>query len=180
MEGQKVSDTQTVLVVDDDSQIRKLVRVNLAARGYRVSEAVNGEDALEKARSLKPDIVLMDLIMPKMNGIEATHAIKKEFPQIKVLIVTSFTEIGRVIESIQAGASGFILKDAPLNEFLEAITTILQGKSWISKELTGALKNDYDEALDGIKGLSAREIEILRLMAVGKTDQEIMRILNSE
>ena len=157
------------MIVDDHTMVRTAVCtwIKTIPEMDLVGEAVNGFEAIEKAKLYKPEVILMDLIMPKMDGIEATRAIKKELPDTRILIVTSFTEIGRVIESVRAGASGFILKDAPLNELMDAILAVANGKSWISKELAVVLT---DEEHNPYNGWLAEETP--------KYSEEDIRILN--
>ena len=180
MNNQPVS----VLIVDDHAMVRSAIStwIRTIPELKLMGEASNGEEAVSRVLALRPDIVIMDLMMPKMDGIAATLAIVQAFPEAKILIVTSFSEKKRAVEAIQAGAQGFILKDASLEELLEAILSIAKGRSWFSAELARALvegvKTESAQTdLNGIETLTGREADVLKLLVQGSSDQEIAQEL---
>jgi NarL family two-component system response regulator LiaR len=165
-----------------------------------VGEAKDGLDALEQCRSLKPDLVLMDLGMPKMDGLEATHAIKREFPHTIVLVLSASVEIGSLSDALKAGAAGYILKDAFPHEITEAIRKVLSGESPLNQDLAMQLllqqmneELNEEESSPRMPGslperslsspplsdlLTPREIEILERIVLGQTNREIARNLS--
>ena len=174
----------SILIADDHAMVRSAISswIHTIPELELLGEASNGEEAISKTLLLKPDMVLMDLMMPKVDGIAATRAIIQKHPQAKILIVTSFTEKSRAVEAIQAGARGFILKDASLEELLEAIQAVSRGRSWFSAELARSLvepgkveKPDPDTV--EIEPLTNREMDVLKLLAKGKSDEEISEML---
>jgi two-component system, NarL family, response regulator LiaR len=170
----------SVLIADDHAMVRSAIStwIHTIPELKLIGDASNGEEAVVKALAVKPDIILMDLMMPKMDGIEASRAIIQAYPQARILVVTSFTEKKRAVEAIQAGAQGFILKDASLEELLEAILAIARGRTWFSSELARSLvepKKPENSALDGDEqeNLTEREMDVLKLLVLGCSDPEI-------
>ena len=184
-----------VLIADDHELVRDGFRRML---GYEedlevVGEARDGREAVELCRSLKPDLVLMDVRMPRMDGLEATRAIKAERPSVSVLVVTTYDNPDYLLEAIKAGAAGYVLKDAPNRQLTNAIRRALEGESPLNQELASQLirrlageaphpaRDDAPSAAEGQgagatylpKGLTPRELEVLKLVALGKTNQEI-------
>jgi len=174
-----------VLIVDDHTLVRDGIRSLLAlvADIEVVGEAANGREALEKTRELTPDVVLMDLAMPIMSGLEATRRIRKEFPGTKVLALTQYDDSEYVIPIIEAGARGFITKMAAFSELASAIQTIYRGDSFLSPSAATALveeclqKTAGDEEKDPYQQLTDREREVLKLVAEGRTAREIADML---
>ena len=168
-----------VLIVDDQPLMRAGFKSVLEASGQVdvVGEAATGAEAIEQARRLDPDVVLMDVRMPDMDGIEAT----RRMPQQKVLILTTFGLDEYIIEALRAGASGFLLKDAPVEDLLGAVRAVAAGDAQLSPAVTKRLLDqvarrlpaavDRDNAL--LEELTARELEVLRLLAVGMSNAEI-------
>ena len=168
-----------VLIVDDQPLMRAGFKSVLEASGQIdvVGEAATGAEAIEQARRLGPDVVLMDVRMPDMDGIEAT----RRMPQQKVLILTTFGLDEYIIEALRAGASGFLLKDAPVDDLLGAVRAVAAGDAQLSPAVTKRLLDqvarrlpaavDRDDAL--LEELTARELEVLRLLAVGMSNAEI-------
>jgi len=168
-----------VLIVDDQPLMRAGFKSVLEASGQVdvVGEAATGAEAIEQARRLDPDVVLMDVRMPDMDGIEAT----RRMPQQKVLILTTFGLDEYIIEALRAGASGFLLKDAPVDDLLGAVRAVAAGDAQLSPAVTKRLLDqvarrlpaavDRDDAL--LEELTARELEVLRLLAVGMSNAEI-------
>ncbi len=141
-----------------------------------VGDANNGEDLLHIVRLKRPNVVLTDIRMPKMDGITATKLIKKEFPEIKVLAFTMFDQIDAIEQMVEAGASGYLLKNSSLTEVLEAIKTVKRGETYYDANIdTNALKTDAKSSKKGL--LTKRQIQILELIAQGKTSREIGELL---
>ena len=169
----------TVLIVDDHTIVRSGVRLLLEAETdiQVVGEALNGRQALELAASLLPDVVLMDISMPEMDGLEATRQLKKRFPQINVLVLTMHRSDDYFFEMLKAGASGYILKGAKTSELIEAVHIVQRGEVFLYPSMTQKLVRGYlqlaDWDSDGELSLSPREKEIFRLLAEGYSIKEI-------
>ena len=174
-----------VLIVDDHTIVRDGIRSLLAlvADIEVVGEAANGKEALEKTRELAPDVVLMDLAMPIMGGLEATRKIRKEFPGTKVLALTQYDDSEYVVPIIEAGACGFITKMSVFSELAEAIEAAYRGDSYLSSSAATALVEEYQQKTiaegeqDPYQQLTDREREVLKLVAEGHTTREIAEIL---
>jgi len=174
-----------VLIVDDHALVRDGIRalLSLVADVEVVGEAANGKEALEKVKELAPDVVLMDLAMPIMSGLEATRRIRKEFPRTKVLAVTQYDDSEYVIPVIEAGASGFVTKMVAFSELASAIQTAYRGDSFLSPSAASALVEEYQykASMDGEKDpyqqLTDREREVLKLTVEGHTAREIAEML---
>ncbi len=183
-----------VLIADDHELVRDGFRRML---GYEedlevVGEARDGREAVELCRRLDPDLVLMDVRMPKMDGLEATRAIKAQHPSVSVLVVTTYDNPDYLLEAIKAGAAGYVLKDAPNRQLTNAIRRALDGESPLNQELASQLirrlageapqpAQEPPSTAEGRgagaaslpNGLTLRELEVLGLVALGKTNQEI-------
>jgi DNA-binding NarL/FixJ family response regulator len=174
-----------VLVVDDHSIVVDGICALLGlAKDIEVAgEASNGSEALEKVKKLLPDVVLMDIAMPIMDGLEATRRIRKEFPRVKVLVLTQYDDKEYVFPVIEAGASGFISKTAASSELVSGIRSVYQGDSFLSPTAARILVEDYQleasirKEQDPYKQLTNREREILKLLAEGYNTREIANIL---
>jgi len=172
-----------VLVADDHPIVRSglSAEINLDPGMQVVGEAGDGEEAVTLARSLKPDVILMDLVMPEKNGIEASAEIVRENPEACILILTSFTEEERIYAAIKAGASGYIYKDKRPDELLQAIRDIHAGIPLLDSTITRRLIRELrrQEPSRGPAGdqLTEREMEILRLVSSGAPYKEISRQL---
>ncbi|MRX71179.1 response regulator [Bacillus lacus] len=166
-----------VLFVDDHEMVRIGVSSYLSAQPdiEVIGEADNGASGVELALKLRPDIILMDLVMEKMDGVEATRNIMKEWPEAKVIIVTSFIDDEKVYPALEAGASSYMLKTSRASEIADAIRATYQGQTVLEPEVTGKmmLKMRQKEQSHLHDQLTSREMEILLLMAQGKTNQEI-------
>lgn len=165
-----------VLIVDDHEMVRIGVSAYLATQNdiEIVAEAKNGKEAIEKALSLKPDIILMDLVMKEIDGIEATRKIIEQWPEAKIIIVTSFIDDDKVYPALEAGAKSYLLKTSNASEIAEAIRSTYNGQSILEPEVTGKLMNQFKQPASlPHETLTEREMEILLLMSEGKTNQEI-------
>jgi NarL family two-component system response regulator LiaR len=167
-----------ILIVDDHAIVRTglsaLIEVEQDLN--LVGQATNGTEAVEKFHSLKPDVILMDLIMPTMSGIEAIQEIIKLDDNARILVLTSFAEDEKVIQAIKAGALGYILKDSSPEELVEAIREIHQGKPYLHSSIAQILMRDVSSAgkeKNKEETLTAREIDVLILVAQGFSNQEI-------
>jgi two-component system response regulator NreC len=174
-----------VLVVDDHTIVRDGIRALLGLAGdiEVVGEAENGREALDRVRELVPDVVLMDVAMPTMDGLEATRRIHREFPQTKVLALTQYDDREYVFSVVEAGAQGFISKTAASAEVVSGIRAVHRGDSFLSPSVARLLVEHYREGATTRKSqdpygqLTDREREILKLLAEGYTGQEIAEML---
>ena len=174
-----------ILLADDQTILREGLRSIIETEMHMtvIGQAENGRMAVEMAKKLKPDIIIMDISMPDMNGIDATRTLVADKPGTKVIALSVHNDIGYVSEMMKAGASGYLLKDCALDELARAIKTVLNGKRYVSPDVTGTLLDDYVGSLEKLKEmkgpeLSPKEREILQLLAEGKTIKEIAGILN--
>ena len=174
----------TVLIADDHAILREGLRGLLEEQdGISViGEAVTGADAIQKARELKPDILLLDLIMPVLGGVEALKVISEEEQSIKTIILTGADDDALLARSIQAGAKGYLLKDTASSQLVAAIRTVASGGHWLPAELTGKLfdgisKQSTDDDSYKISLLTPREFEILRLLGKAHTNSAIAEAL---
>jgi NarL family two-component system response regulator LiaR len=167
-----------VLIVDDHAMVRSGLRLFLMAFDdlKLVGEGTNGSEAVRLAGKLLPDVVLMDLIMPTMDGVMATREIHSAHPKIKIIALTSFTEPQLIHDAIEAGVSGYLFKDASANELANAIRSAAAGNTIFSPEVTQALIT-HEENSGFIQELTAREREVLALMVAGKSNAEISEVL---
>ncbi|HUT68176.1 MAG TPA: response regulator transcription factor [Dehalococcoidales bacterium] len=174
-----------VLIVDDHTLVRAGIRSLLALVSdiEVVGEASDGKEALSKVGQLKPDVVLMDLAMPVMGGLEATRRLRRNFPGIKVLALTQYDDSEYVIPIIEAGASGFVTKMSAFSELAAAIQAAHKGESYLSSTAATALVEEYQQKTtsegeqDPYQQLTDREREVLKLVAEGHTSREIADIL---
>ncbi|WP_163509322.1 response regulator [Fodinicola acaciae] len=168
-----------VLVADDQALLRGSFRVLIDTAGDLVSvgEAVTGAEAVALARQDRPDVVLMDVRMPEMDGIEATRLICAELPDVRVLILTMFDLDASVFAALHAGASGFLLKDTPPAELLEAIRVVAAGDCLLAPSVTRRLIAEFvrmpARQVAGLSGVTDREREVLALIARGLSNTEI-------
>ncbi len=171
-----------ILVVDDESVVRDGVVTILSFQPDMkvVGEAENGIKAVEIARQTKPDVVLLDMVMPKQNGLESIPKIKTVSPDSRILVLTSFAESDRVYQSIKAGALGFLLKDATRVQLLQAIRDVSKGLASIQPSIAMKVINEIDhpaELMYTANPLTPRELETLKLIARGMSNQEIATTL---
>jgi DNA-binding NarL/FixJ family response regulator len=167
-----------VLIADDHSVVRQGLRLFLGSDPELeiVGEARDGVEALRQTQRLRPDVVLMDLLMPIMDGIAATAAIRRELPDVEVVALTSVLEDASVIEAIRAGAIGYLLKDTEAPELRRAIKAAAAGQVQLSPQAAARLMHGVT-APDKPPALTERERDVLRLLAQGKANKEIAHIL---
>jgi len=165
-----------VLIADDHAVVREGLKALIETEpGLEVvGEAADGEEAAFKARLLKPDVILMDLVMPRKDGIAAIKEIKREDPKARILVLTSFAEDKRIISAIKAGALGYLLKDASPEELLRAIRDVYRGGSslhpTVAQRLIEEVRGPSETPLESLTG---RELEVLRLIAQGLSNKQI-------
>src|SRR5690606_22859317 len=177
-----VSETKRILLADDHAILRSGLRLLIEGQpGLEVvGEAGDGQEALEKARTLKPDLILLDLNMPGLDGLAALPQIREQSPDSRVLILTMHDDVSYLQQALNAGASGYVLKRAVDSELLLAIETVLRGETYVHSAMTQKLlqkmtseQSAAKDAPDPWDTLSERERDVLRLVALGNTNQEI-------
>jgi NarL family two-component system response regulator LiaR len=168
-----------VLVVDDHWVVRQGLRMFLDQEPAMtvVGEASDGGEAIELARRLKPDVVLMDILMPHMDGIEAIKRIKAEMPRVEVIALTSVLQGSTVSDAIQAGAIGYLIKDTRGDELVRAIHDAAEGRVYLSPDAATRLAKDLRQP-ERVESLTERETSVLRLVAEGLANKEIARRLS--
>lgn len=184
MEKEHQSDRIRILVVDDHTLVREgfARMLELGPEFEVIGQASSARESIEKTRHLQPDIVLMDIKLPGINGIEATKMIKQEFPEVEVIILSMYDEDEYVLESVKAGATGYVLKDISQEELFRTIKVVYSDGSLIQPALarkvlrefaTMAKEVPYEGRGAALKELSDREIEVLQAVAEGKSNREI-------
>jgi two-component system, NarL family, response regulator LiaR len=171
--------TIRILVADDHAVVRQGLKMFLTLDPELevIGEASDGAEALRLARELRPDVVLMDLLMPQMDGITATTAVRQELPDTEVIALTSVLEDASVVGAIRAGAIGYLLKDTNSDELRRAIKAAAAGQVQLSPQAAARLMREV-RAPDSPEALTERETEVLRLLARGKANKEIARALS--
>ena len=175
-----------ILLADDHTVVRQGLRKVLEERPdwVVVAEAGNGRDAVKQAEELKPDVAILDVAMPLLNGIEATRQIVKRLPATRVLVLTMHSDEAYVNQILKAGATGYLLKDSADVDLIQAVGAVSQGKSFFSPGVARLMLDDYIRQLadkgisDRYESLSEREREIFQLIAEGKANKEIAHILS--
>jgi DNA-binding NarL/FixJ family response regulator len=175
-----------ILLADDHTVVRDGLRALLERESDMtvVAEAADGRDSVHLAETESPDVVVMDLAMPNMNGMEATRRILAANPRIGVVILSMHQDESYVLGALKAGAKGYLLKDSPRGEVVEAIRSAAQGRSFLTRKIARILQEDYVGALrqrgleDRYELLSDREREILQLIAEGRANKEVANLLN--
>lgn len=177
-----------VLLVDDQSLFREGLSTILSVQDNIniVGEAENGEDALEKAAQLAPKVVLMDVRMPVLDGVAATRRFQEQYPDIRVLLLTTFDDDEYVFEGLRAGAAGYLLKDVPSQKLVEAIESVADGKTFLQPAVAAKVVAEFARMSEPaqskpqqslVEPLSDRELEILRLVAEGRSNKEVAAAL---
>nr|WP_302685154.1 response regulator transcription factor [Latilactobacillus sakei] len=165
------------MIVDDHEMVRLGISTYLGVQDDLevVDQAVNGREGVEKALALRPDAILMDLVMPEMDGIEATKTILKAWPQAKIIILTSFIDDEKVYPAIEAGAASYILKTSTAEEIANTIRKTTAGQSVLEPEVTNKMMNRMTHQAETklYEDLTNREREVLGLIAKGRSNQEI-------
>ncbi len=175
-----------LLLVDDHALIREGLRAVLEAGGEMkvVGEGASGLEAIEAFRRLRPDVALLDISMPDMDGLAACKRIRAEHPDARIVILTVHAEEQFFFEALRAGAHGYVLKRSTGEDLRRAIRTVAQGRTWLPPELAGSLVEDFvsraraGEGNEALGALSAREREVLKLVAEGHTSAEIAGLLS--
>lgn len=170
-----------ILLADDHKMVRQGFKLILGSQDDMevVGEAGNGREAVEKVLLLKPDVVIMDVTMPELNGIEATRRIRDSASNSHVLALSVHRDAVYVREIVRAGAQGYILKESADTELLAAVRAVAEGNSYLSPEVAGAVLTDYRRhAVNPLDLLTPREREILQLIAEGKTNKDMAGYLN--
>lgn len=176
-----------VLLVEDHEIVRHGIKTMLERSGdFRVvGEADNGAEAVQFCRRASPQIILMDLAMPGLNGIEATSEIVRNAPQARVVFLSALDDDNSVVKAIRAGARGFVLKRASLGDLLDALRTVAKGGSYLSPQVSDRLlvriqKGDLESGSvpSALDGLSPRELQVMRMIAEGLTSKEIAQKLD--
>jgi DNA-binding NarL/FixJ family response regulator len=167
-----------VLVVDDHTVVRKGLCSLLSAEKYGievVGEAADGQDAIEKARTLHPEVILLDLAMPRMGGLEAIPAIRKDDPEARILVLTSYAEDNQVIKAISSGALGYLMKDASPDELVSTIHNVYLNRMSLPPDLArkAILRSQEPESNNAASLLTDREVDVLRCVAQGYSNKQI-------
>ena len=179
------SATKRVLIAEDHKMMREGLRSLLEERlGFEcVAEANDGEEAVVKAGEFHPDIVIMDIALPNLNGIEATRQIKSQHPEIEVVVVSMYATRNYVLQVLQAGASAYLLKDSAFDDLAAALAVVGKGGMYLSPAITtaSALKNEVaglsPKNIADVQRLTRRELQVLQLIADGRSTKEIAAIL---
>ena len=180
-----MAEKKRILIVEDRTIVREGLRLLVTSdERYSIAgEAEDGHAAIKVARELQPDLILMDLSMPRMNGMDAIREIKKDCPAIKILVLTVHDTDEFIIASLEAGADGYILKDANKSELMMAIKSLLEGKPFLSPGISEKIISGYlskqrpQKPKTSLQGLTHREREILKLIAEGYKNKSIAELL---
>jgi two-component system, NarL family, response regulator NreC len=175
-----------ILLADDHNILRDGMRLLLERQpGFVVvGEAADGRETLQLAQDQRPDVVVMDIAMPNMNGIEATRRIVASHPSVGVVILSMHQDESYVLRSLKAGARGYLLKDSLRADVIEAIRTVAQGRSFLTRQVSRLLQEDYIREMerrgleDSYDLLTDREREVLQLVAEGRANKEVASVLN--
>lgn len=164
----------TCFIADDHPAILEAVTAAVSAHGYQmVGTARDGEEALEKIRELKPTIIVMDVKMPRLSGVEIARTISRELPKSNIVFYTAYGDRALLSEALDAGGKGFLLKEGPLSDLVRALDSVLDAKLYVDPILAGVLASGNPEEEVKVKQLTKREREVLRLLADGLTNEQI-------
>jgi two-component system, NarL family, response regulator NreC len=175
------SSTIRILLADDHTILRQGLKLILSSQPdlQVIGEAANGNEVVQLAQELRPDIVLLDVAMPELNGIDATRRMMETNPKLRILVLSMHKEAVYVREILRAGARGYLLKDVIDTELLSAVRSVARGDGYVSPAVSSALLSDYRQNIhDPIDLLTKREREVLQLIAEGKTNKEVAAKLN--
>jgi DNA-binding NarL/FixJ family response regulator len=170
-----------ILLADDHAVVRQGFKMILGAHPDMeiIGEAGNGRDAVELAEQLKPDVVVMDVAMPELNGIEATRRLAESVPHARVVALSMHKDSVYVREILRAGARGYLLKDSVAADLVSAVRAVARGEGYLSPQVSNAVLDDYRRHVTNpIDLLTSREREVLQMLAEGKTNKEIATVLN--
>lgn len=175
-----------ILLADDHTVVRRGLRLLLEGQPdfSVVAEAADGKQAVDAAEASKPDVVLLDIAMPNLNGIEAAQRILAVAPNTSIVVLSMHSDESYVLRALKAGAKGYLLKDSAEGDLIEAIKSVTRGKTFFSPEITKMLAEDYVREIrtrgieDSYELLTPREREILQLLAEGKSNKDIAGLLN--
>jgi len=175
----------TVFLADDHRMVREGFRLLLETQSdiKVIGEAGNGREAVRQAIKLAPDVILMDIAMPELNGIEATKQIVEAHPSAKVIILSMYSTTQHIFRALKAGAKGYILKESAGDDVIKAVRMVHSGKTFLCDEITGVVVGDYIEKReagtteDPLSRLSTREREVLQLLVEGKSNTKIAELL---
>lgn len=169
-----------ILLVDDHPVVREGIKGMLTAEPDLeiVGDAASGPEAVAQVRALTPDVVLMDLRMPGGGGVEATERVKAEAPDVHVLILTTYDTDSDILRAVEAGATGYLLKDTPRAELADSVRAAARGETVLTGRLAGKLLTGMRSREEPPAGLSPREVEVLQLAAAGRTNAAIGRSLH--
>jgi len=167
-----------VLLAEDHKMVRQGTRLYLESMGIEVvGEATNGREAIELAGKLQPELVVMDIHLPELTGVEATRRIRHDYPDIRILVLTAYDEPAYVHALLDAGADGFILKTAELSALYKALNDIAVGRKSFDADVLARAEKHIADMTAQIEGLTDRELEVLYHAGFGKTNKEIGKIL---
>jgi NarL family two-component system response regulator LiaR len=174
------SDRIGVLIADDHPVVRHGLRAFLQLQEDLeiVGEAADGLEAVEQVGKLRPDVVLLDLVMPRLDGIDAIRRIREASPSTKVIVLTTFADDEKVFPAVKAGAAGYLLKDVEPRDLAEAIRTVNRGQGLLHPSIASKLMHEFageQDRADTSEPLTEREMDVLRLIAQGKSNREIAR-----
>jgi DNA-binding NarL/FixJ family response regulator len=175
-----------ILIADDHTLVRQGLRKILETQpGWEVvAEAGDGREAVQQAIQLRPDVVILDLAMPRLNGVEAVQQIERRAPGVRVLVLSMYADEAYVTRAVRAGASGYLLKDSADADLIRAVTAVAQGKSFFSPTVARIILDEYGRQLaakgvtDRFDTLSEREREVFQLIAEGHTNKEVAELLH--
>jgi DNA-binding NarL/FixJ family response regulator len=175
-----------ILIADDHTLVRQGLRKILEAQpGWEVvAEAGDGREAVQQASQLRPDVVILDLAMPRLNGVEAVQQIERRAPGVRILVLSMYADEAYVTRAVRAGAAGYLLKDSADADLIRAVTAVAQGKSFFSPTVARIILDEYGRQLaakgvtDRFDTLSEREREVFQLIAEGYTNKEVADLLH--